>query len=84
MTPPTENQPPGLAEIESWKHRDCNIQQLSAESRDALGRVEDIATVTISLRVRTENSPVDVKEYWLRTIEGWRVLWKGIPAPATR
>jgi hypothetical protein len=84
---PMENQPTGLVEIESWKRRDCNVWRLPAESGDAFGGAEDVATVTISLRLRgcgQDNSPMDIKEYWLRTVDGWRVLWNGVPARATR
>ncbi len=67
--------------IESWMLRDVNLLRFSS---DTLEGVENIATVTVGLRLRGSATTVDVKNYWLKTADGWRVLWKGIPAPATQ
>lgn len=50
--PPRENEHRESVQIESWKRRDCSLSQLNTESRDALGGVEYVATVTIGFRLR--------------------------------
>jgi hypothetical protein len=41
--------------------------------------VEGIATVTVGLRLRGSATPIDVKNYWIKAADGWRVLWTGVP-----
>lgn len=71
-----------VVQIESWKRRDCQLWRLPADSGDGFGSVQDFATVTVGLRLRNSDamdSRLEVKEYWLRTAEGWHVLWNGLP-----
>jgi hypothetical protein len=62
--------------IDSWKLRDVNLLRFAS---DTLEGVEDIARVTVGLRLHGSATPIDVKNYWLKTADGWRVLWTGVP-----
>ena len=67
-----------LPRIFSWALQDNKPWRLQRELRDGSLTDEEIATVTLTLRLQSTSGdagePFDKSEYWIKTTDGWRLV----------